>query len=273
MLNAAKKNKYEAPQQHAEPTVAAVEIASVDMDYGGASLVLSNVSLTLNEGEFLSIVGPSGCGKSTLLKLISGLETPASGTVRVRGKTVTDTPSGIGFMFQKDALLPWATVRENVAVGFDCAGVSRTDSSTRINELLAFVGLSDFGDHYPNTLSGGMRQRVALARILAYSPDIFLMDEPFGALDAQTKQLMGQELLSIWGRYQKGIIFVTHDIEEAVSLSDRVIVMTGRPGRIHKEYRIDLPRPRLTRDVRKNGRFHEIVDAIWSDIMAAKQAA
>jgi NitT/TauT family transport system ATP-binding protein len=175
-------------------------------------------------------------------------------------------------MFQRDALLPWATVRENIAIGLECGGHDPRGHPARIAELLAFTGLERFGDSYPSALSGGMRQRVALARILAYAPDIYLMDEPFGALDAQTKLLMGQELLRIWNRYRKAIIFVTHDIEEAVSLADRVVVMTGRPGRIKSEYRIDLDRPRDARAVRRDPRFHAFVDAIWTDIMSAQPA-
>jgi NitT/TauT family transport system ATP-binding protein len=247
----------------------AVEIRRVAMDYGGAELALDNVDVRLEEGEFLSIVGPSGCGKSTLLKLISGLESPSAGTVKVRGEPVVETPAGIGFMFQRDALLPWANVRENIEVGLDCGGYPKQGRDDRVNELLSFTGLERFANYYPRALSGGMRQRVALARILAYAPDIYLMDEPFGALDAQTKVLMGQELLDIWSRFKKGIIFVTHDIEEAVSLSDRVIVMTGRPGTIKSEYQIDLPRPRNAREIRRQAHFHEFVDAIWQDIMSS----
>jgi len=250
------------------PNMAAVDIRKIAMDFGGSVLALTDIDLTLQEGEFLALVGPSGCGKSTLLKLISGLVKPSRGQVRVRGQAVVGPPRGIGFMFQRDALLPWATVRENIAVGLECSGYSKRSRQRRIDELLSFVGLEQFGHHYPRTLSGGMRQRVALGRILAYAPDIYLMDEPFGALDAQTKLLMGQELLNIWSRFRKAIIFVTHDIEEAVGLADRVVVMTGRPGRIKSEYRIDLPRPRDSRNVRKLPRFHRLVDAIWSDIMA-----
>ncbi len=267
----------QAVVEHTENTadkraVAAVEIRQVAMDYGGSELALENVDLRLEEGEFLSIVGPSGCGKSTLLKLISGLEQPSEGIVQVRGEPVIETPAGIGFMFQRDALLPWATVRANIEIGLDCAGHPKAERAGRVEELLKFTGLERFGGYFPRALSGGMRQRVALARILAYAPDIYLMDEPFGALDAQTKVLMGQELLDIWSRYKKGIIFVTHDIEEAVSLSDRVVVMTGRPGRIKAEYRIDLPRPRNARAIRKERKFHEFVDAIWQDIMSSAPA-
>jgi NitT/TauT family transport system ATP-binding protein len=246
----------------------AVELRNVAMDYGGSVLALTDIDLTLKEGEFLAIVGPSGCGKSTLLKLISGLTKPARGDLRVRGQQLDGTPAGIGFMFQRDALLPWATVRENIAVGLERGGYPKPARRERIEELLLFLGLDRFGDYYPSALSGGMRQRVALGRILAYAPDIYLMDEPFGALDAQTKLLMGQELLNIWSRFRKAIVFVTHDIEEAVSLSDRVLVMTGRPGRIKSEYPIDLPRPRDSRSVRKTPSFHRLVDAIWNDIMS-----
>lgn len=254
------------------PAVPAVHIEHVAMDYGGAGLALADINLRLEEGEFLSIVGPSGCGKSTLLKLISGLETPSAGEVRVRGQRVEGTPPGIGFMFQRDALLPWATVRENIEIGLECGGYPRHARRARVDELQKFTGLQQFGDYYPRALSGGMRQRVALARILAYAPDIYLMDEPFGALDAQTKVVMGQELLQIWSQSRKAIIFVTHDIEEAVSLSDRVVVMSGRPGGVKSEYRIDLDRPRDAREVRKLPRFHHFVDAIWNDIMSEKLA-
>lgn len=256
-------------QHVAAGIVPAVQARRAAMDYGGGEPALVDVDLVLQEGEFLSIVGPSGCGKSTLLKLISGLERPSGGEILVRGERVTDTPPGIGFMFQRDALLPWATVRQNVEVGLECAGFPRDARRARVDELLAFTGLQRFAGYYPSALSGGMRQRVALCRILAYAPDIYLMDEPFGALDAQTKVLMGQELLKIWSRHRKAVIFVTHDIEEAVSLSDRVVVMTGRPGRMKSQYHIDLPRPRDARQVRREPRFHEFVEAIWNDIMGS----
>jgi len=250
------------------PPVPAVSVRGIAMDYGGPELAIADVSLDLAEGEFLSIVGPSGCGKSTLLKLVSGLATPSSGEILVRGQRVRTPPPGIGFMFQRDALLPWATVRQNIAVGFDCGGYERGGRDARVDELLAFTGLERFAHYFPAALSGGMRQRVALARILAYGPDIYLMDEPFGALDAQTKLLMGQELLRVWSRRRKAIVFVTHDIEEAVGLSDRVIVMSGRPGRVKSEYIIDLARPRDARAARRQPAFHDYVDAIWGDIMA-----
>ena len=264
-------NEFDRPAG-GESAVPAVRIDRVAMNYGGAEPALTDISLDVKEGEFLSIVGPSGCGKSTLLKLISGLERPSAGEVRVRGERVNGTPSGIGFMFQRDALLPWATVRENIEVGLECGNYPQDQRAARIDELLKFTGLERFADYYPRALSGGMRQRVALGRILAYAPDIYLMDEPFGALDAQTKVMMGQELLNIWSSFQKTLVFVTHDIEEAVSLSDRVIVMSGRPGHIKAEYQIDLERPRKAREARKLPRFHHFVDAIWNDIMSENLA-
>jgi len=250
-----------------------VSLDGVSMSYGRGPLVLDGIDLQLHRNEFLSIVGPSGCGKSTILRLISGMASAAAGTVSVRGKQVTGVPEGIGFMFQRDALLPWATVAENIAIALDCAHVQRPEHAGRIDELLRILGLSGYGNYYPRALSGGMRQRVSLGRLLAYTPDIYLMDEPFGALDAQTKLLMGRELLRIWSEYRRAVIFVTHDIEEAVSLADRVIVMTGRPGRIKREYSVDYPRPRDLRAIRKDTKFHRIVDAIWSDITETNPAA
>ncbi|SDV50803.1 ABC transporter ATP-binding protein [Chitinasiproducens palmae] len=253
---------------NALPRAPEIEMRGVTMHYGGSAAALSRIDLDVREGEFLSIVGPSGCGKSTLLRLISGLQRPSGGSVRVRGEVVSGTPPELGFMFQRDALLPWATVRENIEVGLECGGYAKAGRGERLDELLAITGLREFGDAFPHALSGGMRQRVALARILAYEPGIFLMDEPFGALDAQTKVLMGQELLDIWGRHRKAVVFVTHDIEEAVSLSDRVIVMTGRPGRIRSNYEIELARPRDARKIRSDARFRDYVHAIWNDIVS-----
>jgi NitT/TauT family transport system ATP-binding protein len=171
-------------------------------------------------------------------------------------------------MFQRDALLPWADVSANIAVGLECAGIPKREHAARITALLEILGLSDFGRYYPRALSGGMRQRVALGRLLAYDPEIMLMDEPFGALDAQTKILMGYELLRLWTDHRKSVVFVTHDIEEAIGLSDRILVMTDRPGRIKSEYRVELPRPRDLRGVRKMPAFHQLSERIWRDIVA-----
>jgi len=246
--------------------VPAVELRDVSLAYEASIPVLRDIDLKVNEGEFVSIVGPSGCGKSTLLKLISGLVAPNKGDVRVRGTEVEGTPASIGFMFQRDALLPWASVKENIRVGLECARVPRAEHDERIHALLDLLGLTNFGGHYPHALSGGMRQRTALGRLLAYAPEIFLMDEPFGALDALTKITMGRELLRIWSEQKHPVLFVTHDIEEAVGLSDRVVVMSGRPGTIKADHEVVLPRPRDPRMIRMQPAFHALVEEIWSDI-------
>jgi len=229
---------------------------------------LDRLSLTVNNDEFLSIVGPSGCGKSTILRLVSGLLAPSSGSVLLDGTPVQGVPPSVGVMFQSDAVLPWATAAENVAVALELRGVGRAERERRARELLVRVGLAGFEDAYPSTLSGGMRKRVALARVLAYNPGVYLMDEPFGALDAQTKVQLGGELLRLWDGLDRTIVFVTHDIEEAIALSDRVLVMTRRPGRIKSEYRIDLPRPRDFYEVRFTPEFRELHRAIWRDLAA-----
>lgn len=237
-----------------------------DNAQGSRPPVLGNIFLTLGEGEFLSIVGPSGCGKSTLLRIISGLVPPTAGQVFIRGQRVEGPPPKVGFMFQRDTLMPWATVTQNIEVALQLGGVAKTEWPTRIAQLLELLGLGAYGHYLPAALSGGMRQRVALGRLLAYAPDLYLMDEPFGALDAMTKMLMGRELLRIWSKEAKSVIFITHDIEEAVGLSDRVIVMAAAPGRIHADYKINLPRPRDYRSVRLLPEFRDIVETIWNDI-------
>ena len=241
-------------------------LSHVSMSYDGRMEVLHDIDFALDRGEFLSIVGPSGCGKSTILRLISGLVQATKGQVEIPSRAGSRTD--IGFMFQRDALLPWADVSANIAVGLECAGIPKREHAARITALLEILGLSDFGRYYPRALSGGMRQRVALGRLLAYDPEIMLMDEPFGALDAQTKILMGYELLRLWTDHRKSVVFVTHDIEEAIGLSDRILVMTDRPGRIKSEYRVELPRPRDLRGVRKMPAFHQLSERIWRDIVA-----
>jgi NitT/TauT family transport system ATP-binding protein len=248
------------------PRAATATLSHVSMSYDGKLEVLHDVDFALRDGEFLSIVGPSGCGKSTILRLISGLVQPSQGRIDVAPRD--GKPAHVGFMFQRDALLPWATVSDNIAVGLECAGVPKQQHASRIKSLLELLGLSEFGHYYPRALSGGMRQRAALGRLLAYDPQIMLMDEPFGALDAQTKLMLGSELLRIWSGHRKGVVFVTHDIEEAIGLSDRILVMAPRPGRIKAEYVVDLPRPRDLRSVRKLPRFHQLSDQIWQEILA-----
>jgi NitT/TauT family transport system ATP-binding protein len=249
-----------------------IVLSHVTLDYraqdGGAVRALDRLSMLVKDGEFVSLVGPSGCGKSTVLKLVSGLLPPTDGGISIDGRPVAGIPPGIGFMFQQDALLPWATTLENVAVALELRGVARSERERRARELLTTVGLEGFEQAYPSTLSGGMRKRVALARVLAYDPGLYLMDEPFGALDAQTKVQLGAELLRIWDGLDRTIVFVTHDIEEAIALSDRVLVMTRRPGRIKAEYRIDLPRPRDFYEIRFTSEFRALHEAIWRDLAA-----
>ncbi|GGF80329.1 ABC transporter ATP-binding protein [Azorhizobium oxalatiphilum] len=228
--------------------------------------VLSGISLDVADGEFVAVVGPSGSGKSTILRAICGLLKPAGGEVRVDGRPVSDPPPEVGFMFQKDALLPWLTVTQNIRVGAELSGMSKAEQETRIPALIRLLRLDGFEDAYPKQLSGGMRQRASLGRLLAYNPSLMLMDEPFGALDYQTKIVMGRELLRIWEAERRAIIFVTHDIEEAVALADRVVVFSARPARIVADYRVDLPRPRDLRAMRGDPAFVHLTESIWSDL-------
>ncbi|HEY0803294.1 MAG TPA: ABC transporter ATP-binding protein [Steroidobacteraceae bacterium] len=229
----------------------------------GRLRVVDRVSLAVDKAEFVVLVGPSGSGKSTILRAIAGLNAVESGVISVDGKTVEGPPEHIGFMFQRDTLLPWQTVRENIEVGLALAGVSSALWPQRMADLLALLRLSEFRDAYPAQLSGGMRHRVSLGRMLAYQPAVMLMDEPFGALDFQTKAVMGRELLRIWEAERRSILFVTHDIEEAVALADRVLVFSPRPARIVAEHRIELPRPRNLRALRASPDFTVYTRAIW----------
>jgi NitT/TauT family transport system ATP-binding protein len=236
-------------------------------------LALGGVTLTLYDGEFLSIVGPSGCGKSTILKLIAGLLKPSRGSVTFDGQEVTRIPPGIGFMFQNDALLPWATVQENIGIALELRGVRGAAGQRRLAELIELVGLSGFERHFPGSLSGGMRKRVSLARILAYDPEVYLMDEPFGSLDTQTKIIMGREFLRIWSSLRKSVAFITHDLEEAIALSDRVVVMTSRPGTVKSEHVIPLARPRDFYEIRLTDEFREIHREIWQELAVEVEKA
>jgi len=243
-----------------------IVIDNVSISYAtprGRLLAVDRVSLAVDRAEFVVLVGPSGCGKSTILRAIAGLNAAESGVISVDGKRVDGPPEHIGFMFQRDTLLPWLTVRGNVEVGLELAGVAPARRPARLADLLALLRLSEFHDAYPAQLSGGMRHRVSLGRMLAYQPAVMLMDEPFGALDFQTKAAMGRELLRIWETERRSILFVTHDIEEAVALADRVLVFSPRPARIVAEHRIDLPRPRNLRRLRTDPAFTAYTSAIW----------
>jgi NitT/TauT family transport system ATP-binding protein len=233
---------------------------------GKSLAVIEDVNLVLGEGEFVSVVGPSGCGKSTLLRMISGLMKPTGGDVFVRGQKVEDIRSDVGYMFQTDALLPWRTVSDNVALPLKFKGVARGVREKLAKEWIATVGLTGFEDAFPHQLSGGMRKRVSLASMLVASPDIILMDEPFSALDVQTRSMMENELMAIWQRERKTVLFVTHDLEEAIALSDKVIVLSARPTRVKAVCMIDLPRPRNVLDIRSDKNFHGYYTQLWEEM-------
>jgi NitT/TauT family transport system ATP-binding protein len=226
---------------------------------GASHLALGELSLDIAEGEFVSVLGPSGCGKSTLLYIVGGFVMPSSGAVRVKGKVVTAPGPDRGPVFQEFALFPWKTVLGNVTYGLLEQGVAKVEAEARARALLEMVHLKGYENFYPKELSGGMKQRVAIARTLAYGPSILLMDEPFGALDAHTRTGMQHELLEIWERDRKTVLFVTHSVEESVFLSDRVVVLTRSPGRIKTIVEIDLPRPRRRAELLVDRRYQEYV--------------
>src|SRR5258708_14019649 len=224
--------------------------------------VLREINVAIDRGAFISLVGPSGCGKTTLLRLVAGLEPASSGAVLLDGRAVGAPGGDRGFVFQSDNLLPWRTVFDNAIIGPEIAGRTGAVEKDRIRGLLRLVGLQGFETYFPRQLSGGMRQRVNLARALAIDPEILLMDEPFSALDAQTREIMQTELLRIWEKGRKTVLFVTHQIDEAVFLSDRVLVLARRPGRIREMVAIKLPRPRGL-PIKRTAEFVAYVDHIW----------
>ena len=234
---------------------------------GTAFTALRDVTMTVEPGRFCAVVGPSGCGKSTTLTLVAGLDRPSEGAVRVGGRPVDGIARGTSFMFQTDALLPWKTVLANVAMGPLFHGVPKKTALTDAREWLRLVGLAGFENHHPHQLSGGMRKRVSLAAALINEPSVLLMDEPFGALDVQTKAIMSNELLGLWEQARPSVIFVTHDLEEAIALADQVVVMTAGPGTVKAVYDIDLPRPRgAVQEIRFNSRFLELHHQIWESL-------
>jgi NitT/TauT family transport system ATP-binding protein len=232
---------------------------------GTAHEALSNIDIEVQAGEFVSFVGPSGCGKTTLLRILDGLISATSGEVLIDGAVMTGPGPNRGFVFQADSLFPWRNATDNTMLGPELLHQPRKGALDKVNGLLKLVGLSGFETNYPHELSGGMRQRVNLARALAVDPDVLLMDEPFASLDAQTRELMQAELLRIWREQQKTVVFVTHQIDEAVYLSDRVIVFGARPGRVRESVPIDLPRPREL-GVKRTIEFLRFVDHIWKMI-------
>ncbi len=231
----------------------------------GRYTAVAQSTLRVAAGEFVSVVGPTGCGKSTLLNIAAGLLQASSGDVRVFGEPLAGINRRAGYMFQSEALMPWRSALDNVKVGLQYRGVPDADATAQAESWLARVGLAGFGDRYPHELSGGMRKRTALAQTLALDPDIILMDEPFSALDIQTRQLMENEVLDLWAAKKKAVLFITHDLDEAIAMSDRVVVLSAGPG-THPigEFAIDLPRPRDVAEVRVDPRFVELHGRIWS---------
>ena len=226
---------------------------------------LTDVNLSVAEGEFVSIIGPSGCGKSTLFNIVGGLITEFDGSVRVNGHEIRGPHREIGMVFQEESTFPWRTALRNVELPLEIAGVPQAKRHERARELLHLVGLEGFESRYPREMSGGMRQRVSIARTLAFEPRIMLMDEPFGALDEQTRLLLGDKVLNIWQKIRQTTLLITHNITEAVQMSDRVLVMSHRPGRIKRIIEIDLPRPRSSEAIRDR-KFGDYVGMIWADL-------
>lgn len=227
-------------------------------------VAVENLSLEVKAGEFVAIVGPSGCGKSTLLDLLAGLTTPSSGQITIDGQAIKKPGLDRGIVFQQYALFPWLTAIENIEFGLDAKGVDKQQRYQTAKYFLNLVGLSEFEHHYPNELSGGMKQRVAIARSLAYDPDILLMDEPFAALDAQTRETLQAELVKIWQQTQKTIIFITHSIDEAIYLGQRIAIMTSRPGRIKQVIEVPAELRSDQEDVRSSPEFSQLRHQIWS---------
>jgi len=255
----------------AAPAAAAMGLENVTCAFAargggdqGRYIAVRDTSLTISAGEFVSVVGPTGCGKSTLLNVAAGLLAPSSGRALVHGVPLSGINTRAGYMFQSDALMPWRNTLDNVTAGLEFHGTAKADAVPNARDWLKRVGLAGFEDRYPHQLSGGMRKRVALVQMLILDPEILLMDEPFSALDIQTRQLMENELLELWSADRKSVLFITHDLEEAISLSDRVIVLSAGPE-THPigEFAIDLARPRDVAEIRMQRRFTEIHEAIW----------
>ena len=241
-----------------------VEISGLSKWFGELE-ALRQIDAAVEQGEFIAVVGPSGCGKTTFLRMVAGLEPATSGTILIDGQPLRGPGNNRGFVFQNDSLLPWRTVLANALIGPEVAGKVGDRERQRTLDLLKLVGLGGFENYYPRQLSGGMRQRVNLARALAIDPDVLLMDEPFASLDAQTREIMQTELLRIWEQGRKTVLFVTHQIDEAVFLSDRVLVFARRPGRLQETIEIKLPRPRALA-LKRTPEFIAYVDRIWTMI-------
>ncbi len=248
-------------------TAVALDDATVAFRLAGNRVytAVQQARLSVDHGEFVAIVGPTGCGKSTLLNIAAGLLKPAAGSVRIFDAPLSGLNKDAGYLFQADALFPWKTAIDNVAIGLEISGTPRAEALERAQSWLAQVGLGAFGNRYPHMLSGGQRKRIGLAQVLIRDPKILLMDEPFGPLDAQTRQIMGNLLLQLWNADRKAVLFVTHDLEEAIALADRVVIMSAGPGaRIIGDWRVPLARPRDIMEVRMDKEFHSLHREIWS---------
>jgi sulfonate transport system ATP-binding protein len=224
---------------------------------------VAHAGFDVHDQEFVAIVGPSGCGKSTILNMIAGLVSPTSGTIEVDGRPVTGIPEKVGYVFQKDTVFPWRTVRRNIALGLEYRGVTGAEQERRVRDAIRLAGLEGFEEAFPATLSGGMRQRAALMRTLVVEPEILLMDEPFGALDTHTKITLHTELLALWEARHQTVVFVTHDLSEAITLADRIVVMTRRPGRIAMVHEVGLSRPRDVIALRETAAYAREYSEIW----------
>lgn len=255
----------------------AIELTNVTKRFrtqgAGVFTALRDFDLTIQPGEFCAVVGPTGCGKSTTLTLVSGLERPSAGSVVVDGRPVSGITPGVGFMFQQDAVFPWKSVLDNVAAGPRFRRQSRAKANIVARDWLRRVGLAGFEDRYPHQLSGGMRKRVALAQSLINEPRVLLMDEPFSALDVQTRSIMSDELLGLWDQTHPAVVFVTHDLEEAIALADKVVVMTAGPGTIKSIFPVDLPRPRRVQEIRFEPEFIAIYEKVWEALRSEVETA
>ncbi|MFI6683989.1 ABC transporter ATP-binding protein [Streptomyces sp. NPDC050485] len=266
------------PENNPAPDpVAAIELRGATKRFrtpsGGVYTALRDLDMTVAPGEFCAVVGPTGCGKSTTLSLVSGLERTSVGATLLHGEPVTGIDPRVGFMFQTDAVFPWKSVLDNVAAGPQFRGTPRREAVDKARDWLRRVGLTGFEDRLPHQLSGGMRKRVALAQTLINEPEILLMDEPFSALDVQTRQIVSDELLALWELTRPAVVFVTHDLEEAIALADKVVVLTVGPGTVKDTFTIDLPRPRKVQEIRFHPRFVELYEQIWSCLRDEVQAA
>ncbi|WP_422679891.1 ABC transporter ATP-binding protein [Chelatococcus albus] len=278
MVSLAAVQQTSVPRTQAATSVPSVRLSGVAISFalkeGGTYRAVQGIDLSVGTNEFVAIVGPTGCGKSTLLNAAAGLLKPSAGMVDIFGAPIAGLNGRAGYLFQQDALMPWKTAVDNVAVALEPKGVARGQALERARDWLGRVGLAAFADRYPHMLSGGQRKRVALAQMLIRDPEILLMDEPFGPLDAQTRQIMGNLLLQLWAENRKAVMFVTHDLEEAIALADRVVVMSAGPAAtVVGDYAVPLPRPRDIAEIRVDPAFHEIHRAIWATLRVEVQKA